>query len=248
MAETNTSSPSQPLVVKLLVIVGFVATLAVIIWLTFEGFKRLPTAFSSLASMAEKIQTYRPVTDTPKTETVENQSILTDTKASVPTVPTVMPTHTESNETTTEVTNSKTPTTSTPISLPVVPVAHPQNITPTFADLQVSTIGSGVLHNGSFILTPAYSPYYRNSIQFVIKNIGTRTSDTWTFETRLPSGDIYTSTSQAPLKPQEQEMFTLGFDLGKTHADFVEIRNTVFSYTDVNIKNNSSVWTVAVRE
>lgn len=337
MTETNTSKHSQPLVVKLLVIVGFVATLVVVIWLAVEGIRRLPNTFSSLATIAENVQTYRPVTEIEVTteETVVNsddsfQISWTDVKqageyhfsyactdgititvrqgdgtqrpmqcgdtlslpATVhglflnilsdnlrftdvplkvtftnPTTDTLIegeikmtvvnatiPVRDEEAVSEPAESNSAKPETSTPpvtpqySPTPVTTIVYPESNPNGFVDLSVATLGSGALRHGVFILTPRYDVNARNAIQFMIKNGGTKTSETWGFETILPSGEVYKSGPQFPLKPQEQVLFTLEFDLARTRQDYVEIRNTVFSQNDMNNYNNSSVWTVAVRK
>lgn len=249
MIEKNTSIPSQPLVVKLLVIVGFAVALVVVIWLAFEGVTRLPGAFSSLASIAENIQTNKPTKVTPKED---------DTKE-VPTTVVYIEVNsaTSTKEADVEIPESRPQIRPSASATSTIPKYTPTQVTTTvypksnpngFVDLRVSTLGSGILQNGVFARTARYSSSFHNAIQFDIKNIGTKDSDTWTFKTILPSGETYESVMHAPLKPQERVTFTLAFDLERTRENFVEIRNTVYTQNDTNDKNNSSVWTVAVRD
>ena len=252
MTETHTSPPTHTLLIKILVIIGFAVTIVVVVWLSIQGIKRLPNAFSSLASMAESIQTYRT---TQKTTPPSTTSSSTPNEYAREEEDTTTPTNTQS----TEDQNSDTETTDSIQTVPVpeepkytplpkTTTIHPYSNPNGYVDLSVITLGSGALRHGTFVLTPRYDTNTRNAIQFTIKNIGTKTSGTWGFETVLPSGNVYKSEPQFPLKPQEQVTFTLGFDLEDSRKDFVEIRNTVMSTEDTRRQNNSSVWTVAVRD
>ena len=250
MTETHTSPPTHTLLIKILVIIGFAVTIVVVVWLSIQGIKRLPNAFSSLASMAESIQTYRTTQKTTPPNT---------TSSSTPNeyVREEEDTATSTNTQSTEVQNLDTETTNSIqiVSVPEEPkytpppkttTIHPYSNPNGYVDLSVITLGSGALRHGTFVLTPRYDANARNAIQFTIKNIGTKTSGAWGFETVLPSGNVYKSETQFPLKPQEQVNFTLAFDLERTRENFVEIRNTVYTQNDINGKNNTSLWTVAI--
>ena len=250
MTESHTSPPTQTLLIKILVIIGFAVTIVAVVWLSIQGIKRLPSAFSSLASMAESIEKY-PTTQksTPSNTTsssTPNEYVQDEDED----------TATSTNTQSTESQNFNTETTN-PIQIVSVPeeskytptakttTIHPYSNPNGYVDLSVITLGSGALRHGTFVLTSRYDTNTRNAIQFTIKNIGTKTSGTWGFETVLPTGNVYESGPQFPLKPQEQVIFTLGFDLERTRKNFVEIRNTVYTQNDTNSKNNSSIWTVA---
>lgn len=130
----------------------------------------------------------------------------------------------------------------------VTTVIYPQSNPNGYTDLKVTTLGSGILKNGVFTYTAKYDRDLRNAIKFDIKNIGTKTSGTWTFKTILPSGVIYESPIQRALKPLEHVEFTLGFDLEDNSKDLVKITNTVYTKNDSNSRNNSSVWHVVVKD
>lgn len=59
----NDSLDKKTVAIKTLAIVGFFATFALIVWLVVQGVRLAPGAFSSLASIAESLQQYRPVTE-----------------------------------------------------------------------------------------------------------------------------------------------------------------------------------------
>ncbi|MCF7816145.1 MAG: hypothetical protein K9M10_00770 [Candidatus Pacebacteria bacterium] len=128
-------------------------------------------------------------------------------------------------------------------------IIYPQSNPNGYSDLQVKMIGSGILKNNVFVYTPTYNYDLKNAIKFDIRNIGTKTSSTWTFSIVLPGGGIYKSDPQVALKPQEHVEFTLGFTIDDSvKKDFVRIPTTVYSSQDVNKNNNMSVWHVALQD
>ncbi len=74
------------------------------------------------------------------------------------------------------------------------------------------------------------------AIQFEVKNYGTKTSEKWTFDVKLPDGSTYTSKKQAPLKPNERAVLTIGFlsDDDTSHTFVV----TLDEDTDRNARND----------
>ncbi len=348
MNETNTI---KSLSIKVLAIIGFFATGVLIAWLFVFVIKIAPSAFSSLASIAESIQSYHPIneisiatensvvnssesfqvswtdmkqageyhftyictpgvtlsvrdgdgllapikctdiltlpatahgifvtitsdeirlTDVPlkvtftnpeKNISLSSEMKITVVNATIPVreeFPTVVtpvvtpePEKTESALEPVVVTTPEPQPTSTP--RPKAPtmtttVVYPQSNPNGFTDLKVTTLGSGILKNGVFTYTAKYDRDLRNAIKFDIKNIGTKTSGSWTFKTLLPSGVVYESPVQIPLKPMEHVEFTLGFDLEDNSKDLVKITNTVYTKNDTNTKNNSAVWHVVVQD
>jgi hypothetical protein len=127
------------------------------------------------------------------------------------------------------------------ITTTVVPTSNPHGV----SDLQVRTVGVGQLRNGIFTYTAAYNEDARNAIKIDVKNIGTKTSDTWKLTVILPSGYTYTSTEYTGLKPQEHMEFTLGFAIDDT-KDTVKIRSTVTTTGDRQTQNNTDTWNVRV--
>jgi len=335
--ELHRSDESAPkkysLLTKILAIIGFSATVLLIVWLIVEGAKRLPEGFSSLANIAETIHDYKPLTEivlTTDKEVVnsgesfvatwsdvhqsgtytleftckegititaqgtnrdalpfscdeaisfpatthkisitasstkerfsnvtfkisftdtENKSTLTDT-ATVRVVNATIPFGENRPEETErpqpEETKPTAPTQPNPTPQPIVTTVYPQSDPNGFIDLKVATLGAGTLVNGIFVPTAQYHRDTRNAIKFDIKNIGTKTSGTWTFTTRLPSGVVYESEPQIPLKPLEHVEFTLGFGIEDEDDDSAKITTTVSTKHDTNEANNTSVWTVVI--
>lgn len=130
-----------------------------------------------------------------------------------------------------------------PVVTTVFPTSNPNGTT----DLKVTMLGSGIIERGVFMFTPTYDRDFSNAIRFSIKNIGTKTSDTWAFRTKLPDGQSYESKSQAPLKPQEYVEFTIGFSISG-NDDLVDITTQVSTHHDVNSRNNKATWSVVVQD
>ena len=370
----------REVIIKSIAIIGFFATIVIIVWLTAEGIKKAPAAISSLASIAETVSNYRAIhelnvtsdktvvnsdepfqiawtnvhqtgeyhfsytctqgidlslrdvegtvtpfsctdtlslpatvheltlsvasedmrfTDIPlkvsftnnaKTETLEHETKITVVNAAIPAtevavaptvetpaLPSVPETPVEPAKpiaepvtpevvakpvvapVVTEVTVVTKPEVVTkpvvavaptiPKPKPVLTVMYPQSDPNGYSDLAVTALGSGVLKNDVFMYTAKYDRDLRNSIKFDIRNIGTKTSEVWSFRTILPDGTIYQSNAETGLKPNEHVEFTLGFNIDdEVTSDFVKVVNTVYTTKDTNASNNSSVWHVAVQK
>ena len=130
---------------------------------------------------------------------------------------------------------------------PVITTVYPESNPRGTTDLKVTMLGSGVIQRGIFTFTPTYDRDFENAIRFSIKNIGTKTSDTWSFTTTLPDGQEYNSQSQSPLKPQEYVEFTIGFGI-HDNDDLVKVKTTVDINHDSNKNNNSASWSVVVQD
>jgi hypothetical protein len=113
-----------------------------------------------------------------------------------------------------------------------IPTSDPNGIT----DLLASYIAVGEIRSNRFIPGTVDSDE-GGAIQFSVKNIGTKTSDSWTFELALPNGGTYNSPTQVPLKPNERAVLTIGFAAGSdnTHTFEVDVEES----TDRNSRNNS---------
>lgn len=199
---------------------------------------------SRFADVPVKITFTNPEVETPFVSeskiTVVNASVPVKETASTPTTPT-----TDRPSTAPTVTPKPTPVTPRP-QTPIVTYVYPQSNPNGYVDLQVVTLGSGVMKNGVFTKTSSYDDDKRNAVQFMIKNIGTKTSGSWDFKTKASSDTIYNSGSESGLKPQEYEIFTLEYDLGNTRDKHVDIKTTVDTKNDTNGNNDSSTWSVKV--
>ena len=88
-----------------------------------------------------------------------------------------------------------------------IPVSNPNGYT----DLATRFLNVGDIVNGKFVAGDIERDD-TGAFQFEVKNIGTKTSDTWTYAVTLPDGDTYTSPKQTALKPNERAVISLGFD------------------------------------
>jgi len=118
-----------------------------------------------------------------------------------------------------------------------IPVSDPQGTT----DLDASFVAVGEVINRAFVPGPV-SVNNDGAIQFVVKNIGTKTSTAWSFSVDLPSGDVYQSPTQVALKPNERAILTIGFPAGGSALHKFEVK--VLEATDRNTRNNSFTQTV----
>ena len=169
--------------------------------------------------------------------------VVTETEAETVTEPEV-----ETPAVTTPTTPAPTTPAVTPtpvyVSTPVYSI--PQSDPNGSVDLAVRYLQVGRLDSrNNFIPGGEFDNDARAAFQFEVKNIGTKTSDSWTFKADLTSGSTYSSKSQAGLKPNERSVLTIGFDnvgdLGAQRfgAD-VNVRN------DINTRNNAFQWAVFV--
>ncbi len=118
-----------------------------------------------------------------------------------------------------EVVPPETPQAATP--KPVVRPAPQVVETPTFAipasnpngftDLATRFLNVGDIVNNKFV-AGSIARDDSGAFQFEVKNIGTKTSESWTYTVILPDGDAYTSPRQTALKPNERAVISLGFD------------------------------------
>lgn len=126
----------------------------------------------------------------------------------------------------------------------VYPTSDPNGRT----DLMVTTVGVGKMSGGTFIPVSEFDVDTRAGVKIDVKNIGTRTSDTWTLTVKLPNGETYKSETQSGLKPQEHVTFTIGFELDEDTGNTVKITSTVRTDRDANDDNDSTVRSVDVND
>jgi hypothetical protein len=106
-----------------------------------------------------------------------------------------------------------------------------------FTDLEMSYITIGSIVNTQFVPYGSVTQTAKQSaIQFTIKNIGTKTSSSWTYLLRLPDGSVYTSPIQSPLQPNERVTITQGFRTPSI-GNYTIVGSIPMN--DVHISNNS---------
>ena len=359
----ETPQDSKTIVIKSLAIIGFFATVGLLVWLAVQGLRATPGSFASLASIMETINSYRPnaeftvgteksIVNSGETFTLSwtemapqgeylfsyactngvrvtardargslesiacddefsardttelSMSIISEAErfsdvpllvayepengdrteaevrvtvvnATVSTQPTTIITETDRAATETtedrvafdvpEAAKPTTPATPTPTVTPK-PTPAPAKPVPTpipstsqtitympisyangFTDLKISFAGMGSYTNNIFVPVGEYDNDVRGGLKVEVKNIGTKTSEDWTFTVKLPDGTTYTSDKQTGLKPNEKAVFTLGFDFDTDFtAKTATITGSVATKSDTNAKNDSFSWSAKV--
>jgi len=125
-----------------------------------------------------------------------------------------------------------------------IPVSNPNGT----VDLSARFISTGNLSNtGQYSAVGAIDNDAIGAIQFEVKNIGTKTSNTWNFIAKLPNGDTFTSETQAALKPNERAVLTVGFTAPNiTGTKTINVAVTVRN--DSKLTNNSFTTAVVVKD
>ncbi|MEK7639463.1 MAG: CARDB domain-containing protein [Patescibacteria group bacterium] len=112
-----------------------------------------------------------------------------------------------------------------------IPISDPHGR----ADLATRFLNTGGIANNSFF-TQAILKNSTGALQFEVKNLGTKTSDDWTYTVSLPNGEEYTSSTQTPLKPNERAVVAIGFTTGSQSNHTFTV--TIDEDTDLNTTND----------
>ena len=100
------------------------------------------------------------------------------------------------------------PTPTEPTYIYEIPTSNPKGQT----DLLVSNLKIGTKsRTEAFVNTDHIIKNQEGAIEFVVHNIGNKTSESWTFTAKLPDGVNYTSPKQSPLKPNERATIIVSF-------------------------------------
>ncbi len=240
---------------RVMAVIGFVVMVCLLAWLAVQAVRFLPTAFSSLANIFEANQRDyedRLTDNDDDNDTVviegDNEIVVTNPPAATTTTPAVTATSTVTTTPAPITPVVSKPATSTPVQWKTVvtyktPVSDPKGHT----DLSVSFSAVGYMNSaGRFVAADELSRRDNGAMQFVVKNLGTKTSSDWTFVAELPNGSSMTSKSQAPLKPQESATLTVVFGASETRgSEYVGV--TVEGGSDSDRSNNSFRTRVNVR-
>lgn len=127
-----------------------------------------------------------------------------------------------------------------------IPVSDPNGYT----DLSLVYKGVGVLNSShDFTSQSKLAVGELGAIRISVKNVGTRTSESWTYTAKLPNDTTYKSPKQTPLKPNEEATITLGFYVPKSKAGEQEPFSVSVSTTrDSNRQNQDFSWSVVITE
>ncbi len=124
----------------------------------------------------------------------------------------------------------------------------PKSYEDGFVDLRAMYLGVGTLENGVFVPKATFTESDTAAFRFEVKNIGTKTSDTWSYALSLPQNVAYTSEPQTGLTPNEKAIFTIGFALGDTTLSSVKVGGEVTTTRDTNNANNKFDWSVKIAQ
>lgn len=133
-----------------------------------------------------------------------------------------------------------TPTTPTYTYTYKLPESNPNG----FTDLEMKYLGVGEIKNGAFIPRAEIDNDTEGAVRFQVKNIGTKTSEKWTYEVLLPNGTTYESPKQTGLKPNETATIVLGVNTYETGTQKIEGEVKVSG--DRSSANNDFSWSVKV--
>ena len=115
-----------------------------------------------------------------------------------------------------------------------------------FTDLKITYLGVGSKDSaGSFTNTGTLKEGVEGVLQFSVQNLGTKTSDTWSFEAKLPGDVSYTSSAQKALKPNERSILTVTFP-AINKASLQTFSAEVTTNRDTMSNNNTFTWSTIV--
>lgn len=125
-----------------------------------------------------------------------------------------------------------------------VPQSDPNGV----VDLYVMHMGVGTVDRaGYFTPRPYLEEDEGGAIRFAVVNVGSKTATDWGYEADLPSGDTYESDDEAPLRPGERSIITLGF-AGLTGSGLESFGVGINAAGDINQSNNRYEWVVEVAD
>lgn len=87
-----------------------------------------------------------------------------------------------------------------------IPVSNPNGR----IDLATRFLAVGTITGNTFVVGQLNNEE-SGAIQFEVKNLGTKTSEKWTYTVSLPSGGMVESPAQDALEPNERAVITIGF-------------------------------------
>lgn len=114
-------------------------------------------------------------------------------------------------------------------------------------DLAIKLLGVGILTDDNrFIRTGVIEKSQMGAFQFEVRNLGTKTSNEWTYEAAMPADIDYDSGDQKELKPNEYAIITLGFEgITKTGVEPFSVK--IKTDDDVVASNNSFTSAVTIK-
>ena len=227
-----------------LAVVGFVALVALGMWLAVYSARFVPPTVDRLGAAAVYLSSLFSPAQKPSLSVVPNATS---------TVATVAP------STPAAVRSQGAPTRSYPAAQPGRETSTTTEIsgaTPTgtyygLPDLAVSIDRIGYLATTSaesFVASSTVPHGSRPAIVFTVKNVGTNVSKAWNFTAKIPTQTayVYTAPTQQVLRPGESIQFTLGFDEANPGAHQTISIHVNPGGTDANAANNDASATLTI--
>jgi len=140
------------------------------------------------------------------------------------------------------------PTPQPPVYVEVPVYEIPKSDPNGFSDLKIELVGIGYMTSqNQFVKGNTIDNDSKGAIQFKITNLGTKTSEDFTFAAALPNGQRFNSSQQDGLKPNEHSLLTLGFT-NLEDTGIVRFGVALDIEDDVNTKNNAFEGSVVITE
>lgn len=239
MNDTNNTERNEQMV-RIMAVVGFVVLICLLAWLAVQVVRFVPVVFSSLAGVFEQNQRdyEESVTENENvTVVVENnesdEDPVTESEDKEETVAATSTTPVAVATTTTPVVAKPAPIQYKTVTTYKKPVSDPNGK----VDLAMTFVGVGSLNSNQRFMVGALPSKGQGAIQFVVKNLGTKTSSDWTFKLDLPNGTEMTSNVQKPLLPNESSTLTVVFEVNDDDK-WHDVGGTVLGGGDINLANN----------
>jgi hypothetical protein len=239
----NQPPASRAAVTASLAVVGFVALVALGMWLAISASRYVPSTVSRIGAAAVALTSiFSPATPPSAGSASSTPSAATSTPpaasstSAAPAAPRVPTTPGQETSSETQIGGSGAP------------------VLAGLPDLDVSVTAVGYLttnSTASFVASSNVPSGYRPAVQFTVKNIGTNIAGQWIFMASIPTTNsfVYTSLPQQALNPGDSIDYTLGFDsaavgTGKTITITV---NSDHRVTESNTNNDVATANVNVQ-
>lgn len=150
-----------------------------------------------------------------------------------------------------EVTTPSTPAPTTPVPpRPVarteyysyIPTSDPKGTT----DLRVTFVEMGVVDGATLLGRNTFTGNTENFFRFEVRNVGTKTSEEWSYTATLPGDADFRRDDEKPLKPNERAVITVRFPIEKRSGG-EQVKITVKTDGDRVSNNNTLTWSANVR-
>lgn len=255
-------TPSRRITERSLAIIGFLALIALGIWLAIYSTRHFPdmigrmgtaaVSFTSLFTPAEPSLSVVPTTIiSPPLQNDADVAPIPQKPAKI-IVPPLPPT-----DATSATPLAPTPNTAETAAYPISGTSTPSKPAPNLsglADFETKIIATGYLTStstSSFIATTTIPRGMRPAVTFVIKNVGTNTAQAgWRFSASIPTQNAYVfySPAQQALNPGDSIEYTLGFDQASPGSgrSLSIVANSDHSLGESNVSNNSATATVTI--